>query len=198
VTWTDPAAAIPLFQTGDIFTEPNHKTYTIDNLLSVYHAVGSREYVEKGVQNSTTETSLYTTQPLIPGGTMGTVGSYTALLFGRMAQATTPTLLWTWRIKLGGSTVYTLSATGGNAVDTEGLWWLEIYIENMGSQSSQRIWGRGYKYPTGQATFPFTLSATSTVDTSVDQVFDITVQMGAAGANNYCYKTFSKQTAGKN
>ena len=198
MTWSDPNVAIPLFQTGDIFTEPNFKTYMIDNLLSVYHSVGSREYVEKGVQNSTTETSLYTTPPVIPGGTMGTVGSYAALLFGRQAQATTATLLWTWRIKLGGTTVATLSANGGNAVDTEKAWWWEIYIENMGSQSSQRIWARGAKDSGGQAYFPAIWTATSAIDLSVDQVFDITVQMGSAGANNYAYKTFSKQTAGKN
>lgn len=198
MTWTDPTAAIPLFQTGDVFTEPNFKTYVLDNLLSVYHTVGSREYVEKGVQNSTTETSLYTTQPLIPGGTMGTVGSYSALLFGRIRQGTSPTLSWTYRIKLGGTTVATLAANGGNATDSERFCWWEIFIENMGSQSSQRIWSRGATDGGGQSYFPGVFTATSTIDLSADQVFDITVQMGSAGASNYFFKTFSKQTCGKN
>ncbi len=198
MTWTDPNAAIPLFQTGDIFTEPNFKTYTIDNLLSIYHSVGSREYVEKGVQNSTTETSLYTTPPLILGGTMGTVGSYSALLFGRIRQGTSPTMNWTWRIKLGGATAVTLSANGGNATDNERNFWWEIYIENMGSQSSQRIWTRGAVDGGGQSYFPGVFTGTSAIDTSADQVFDVTVQMGSAGASNYAFKIFSKQSAGKN
>jgi hypothetical protein len=41
-------------------------------------------------------------------------------------------------------------------------------------------------------------TATSAIDMSADQVFDITVQMGSAGAANYVFKTFTKQNTGRN
>src|SRR3989304_4187391 len=101
MSWTHPATLSQSFDTNDIPTEANFDSL-FNNLLSLAHPLGSRETAEKGVQNSTAETSLYTAAPIIPAGTLGTTGSFHAFVSGRIRQGTTLNLTWTWKVKLGG------------------------------------------------------------------------------------------------
>lgn len=194
MSWTVPAS----YTTNEVVTASKLNTHIRDNMLALPHIVGSREYAEKGVQNSITETSLYTTAPVIPGNTLGTGGTFHAIMMGRTRQGTTSALNWTWRIKLGGSAVITDGPTaGGGGTSTEGLWWCEVFVEAAGATNSQRVWWRADNTAL-YARVPSLLTATSAVDMTADQTFDITAQMGTAGTNDLVFKNFSKQYIGQN
>lgn len=198
MTWTDPAVGSALFDTNDIPTEGNFDLYIFNNLLSLPHPYGSRETSEKGVQASTSETSLYTTPTVITGGDLGTTGTFYAYLSGRIRQGTTAGMNWTWKYKLGGAAILTDGPTaGGGATDGADVAFLiEMWIEALGSESSQRLIVQSSETAFARTT---TLSSvTAAVDMTVDQSFDVTVQMGAAGANDLCFKQFSKQSLGRN
>ena len=196
MAWTDPNTLSAAFDTDDVPTGANFDSL-FNDLLSLAHTYGARETAEKGVQNSTTETSLYTTPPTLTGGDVGTIGTFGAILSGRFRQGTTAALVWTWRVKLGGTTLATFSVGGGGSTEGEANWWVEVFIEAQASQSSQRLWCRGSHNAVFARSLTI-LTATSAIDLSVDQTFDFTVQMGTAGANDYAFKQFSKQYLGKN
>jgi hypothetical protein len=190
--WTDP----PTFVLDQLVTPTHMNTYLRDNTLALMHPVGSREFASAGPSNTLTETSLYTSPPTIPGGAVGTSGTFVAYIAG-LQQQFFAGLSWTWRVYLGATAVLTYTQAGGNASGTEGAFWLEVTVEALGAANAQAILVKGGTKAT-QAVIPTVAYATSSVDLSADRVFDVKVQVSHAGVGDHALKQFSKQMVGKN
>jgi hypothetical protein len=192
MTWTDPAT----YSSSELVTPAKLNTHWRDNELALLHPIGTREFVEVTAAGSA-ELSLYKVQPVIPAGALGTTGTFIAYLYGRNKQGGSPNLTWTWRVYLGGIVVLTYANAGGNALDNEGQFWIEVRVEATGSASSQAIVVRG-DTTASQARVPDSAISTSTVDLGADRAFNVTLQCSTANMDNYAVKQFSKQLVGRN
>lgn len=151
------------------------------------------DFTEKGVQNSTVETSLFNTVPTIPGGVMGTFGTLHVFMYGRIRQGTTASLTWTYRVKVNGATIATGTSTGGATTEAaESNWVFHYIIRNRGATNSQICLTEKERNYSGVSRIPGQanpLYANGTIDTTANWTFNLTAQMSAAGANDYIYRT---------
>jgi len=193
MSWTAPRTWV----TGEVVTSSLFNTHIRDNQLSSEHPHGSVETSEQGPSNTTTETSLFGTTPTIAASDISATGTYTCFMLGRARQGTTSSLTWRWRVKLGATTVLdTTAIAGGAATATEVQFRLECIIQNLDSESSQRVFL--HMQHNGQYVYQPFLHGTSAVATTSSLVFDITLQLGTAGANDYLLKQYSTQSIRRN
>jgi hypothetical protein len=189
MTWTAPYD----FTTDEVVTAPILDTYVSGNLLSLMHAYGTRETNTITVASTTSETSLYTTPPVLVGGDLGSTGTFEAL--HHITGDTTADGL-TIRIKLGATTVRTILT---NASGTCSGGFLRVNIEALGSEASQRV-TTSFEEPdglfTGAANVRFT--DTAAVDLTTNQTFNVTVQPDISSANAKLVSLFRKQMLGRN
>jgi len=190
--WTAPLT----FTSNQLVTPAELNTHWRDNELALMHPVGEREFAEVTAGSTTVETSLYTVKPVIPAGAVGTTGTFIADILGRNRQGGEQ-ITWTWRMYLGDTLVVTFAQQGGNAIDSEGQFWLQIRIEAQGAANSQSIVVTGDTTAV-QARIPSLVYATSAIDLGADRAFDVTLQADQTNSLNYAVKQFSKQYVGRN
>jgi hypothetical protein len=153
------------------------------------------------VQNSVTETSIYTKS--IAGNDMGTNRMLELLLQGDFLHNNVAGDSIRFRVKFGGTTIYDSGAVLqlGNATGaSRHPWDWQLRLENLGATNSQMMEGiiqgefanaaaptTGIGAPQTGANFWFSsmgLGTPSTIDTTTAQTLDLTVQWSAASVNN--------------
>jgi hypothetical protein len=172
-----------------------------------------RQAAGSAITNTTTETSLYS--KAIGGGDLGIWGTFDLVIYGDMLHNTADPL--TWRIKWGSGIVRMQNAdsssvipTGSGSVPYE----LRVQLWNNGGTSSQILWATlmywspaGAAGTTGIGNFNGSASAGvlggimadyPSIDTTVGQTFDITVQWSAASANNSIRRVTARALLGQN
>lgn len=195
-----------LFEDGDIFTQSNIVTYIGDNIMSIPHRVGL-DTADRDVANSTSELSIWSTTAggiTVGGNKMGTNGMVWMKLAGDFLYNNNVANTLTLRLKFGGATVLTIWAEALHTTLSASRfgWWLEAYICNRGATNSQLCWSRGgarinTASLSGHAGFcPAT--ATAAVDTTANQVLDVTAQWNAASVNNSWRKNWAVAMLGRN
>jgi hypothetical protein len=191
VTWTDPRTWV----TDEVVTSSQLNTHVRDNLLSVQHAHG-RENSQKGPVNTTSETSLYTTAPVIAANSLGSTGSFYAFHAGIAKQGVSSSGGFTIRVKFGGSAV--ISQTWGDTLNagSEGYWMIQVFLENLSATNSQRVVLDINSSVNRMAGFLY--HATAAVDTTSAQTFDVTIQPGTASNDMYVYSQFRKHLLAQN
>jgi len=183
MTWTDPADAIALFETGDVFTESNFKTYSLDNLLALLHPYAYSP-TDVDVVNTVTETILWS--QVITGGDMGASGSLELFTFGDFLWNNNTADTLTLRLKFGGSPVMTmLGGTLSSSLSaTRQTWYARAYVFNSATNAQTfYVEGRADRSSGGDNEI-WALPATAAVDTTVDQTLELTAQWSAASVND--------------
>lgn len=176
MTWTDPRTWV----TGEVVTSSQLNTHLRDNLDALEH----RFYVENnlnGPLNTTSEVSLFNTQPVIPAGAMGANGMFRLLANGDGRQISFCT--FTIRVKIGATTIHTHVDAGAGGSGNAGSVDMELRIWNTGSTGSQRYYG----LTLGSATYigGDYYQGTASIDTTAAKTVDVTVQPSVADAGNY-------------
>jgi len=194
MTWSSPEVGKSFFETDDVPTEGNISTYIFDNLLAIQHPYDYSPS-DVDVNTTTSETSLWS--KVIAANDLGSNGHMIARLSGdylfNNAAANTATI----RVKFGGSTVMThtfgAQSTLGGAVRYH--WRLIAQVGNKGAANSQEVssvsWWHNHQFVssasatgTAQASTILHGSNYTSVDTTSDQTFQVTVQWSASSANN--------------
>ena len=195
MTWTDPL--LTAFETGDVLTEANVKTYVLDNLYSLPHPLEAPTTAALTVTSTTTETTVYSVT--VPANAMGTNGAVRMEMRGQFAHNNAAGDTITLRAKFGGVTFWELTSNLGNANSaTANPWWLNIEVFNEGATNAQDAFLEGYVWSAavaanassgigGLITNGFDLAGASTitsmaVDTTANQTLAFTVQWSASAA----------------
>ena len=204
MTWTD--YDITLFQDGDILTESNLTTYVGNNLLSLPHHI-ALDAADRDVGTTTSELSLWSTTAggvTVPANKMGTSGTVTMRLCGQFLYNNNTANTLTLRLKFGGATVLTIWAETLHttlSASTFG-WWLEATVQNRAATNSQLLWSRGGARLNTASLSGFAHFSppptTSAVDTTANQVIDVTAQWNASSANNTIRKNWGITTLARN
>jgi len=160
-------------------------------------AVVDRDLTQVDVTSNTNATSIWGTGGgfSLEAGTLGATGGVRFRLFGDFLKNVSGSFVL--RVKLGDTTVLETEQFVTSNNSQRALWAIEVWMLNNGSESAQK-WGAAFharRYPTASgATWIIDESdntdgydgvgyAASTVDTSEEQVLDITVQNSASSAN---------------
>ncbi len=149
--------------------------------------------------NTVAEQTMYSFS--IPAGTLNSTSILRLTTLGSYRAGSVGACTWTWRLKLGGVTVW--AATSNDLVSslTDGAVFFEVVIQCCGSLSVQSIVGHGGMSrataltgigavatltgtPTYSSQEPFGIVADSTVDMSLAQTLAITAQMSLGNNNN--------------
>lgn len=215
MTWTDPSAAITLFQTGDVFTESNFKTYILDNLLSLPHPLEAPTTADNDVNTTASETTFYSVT--VPANSLGTNGMAEMLILGDYLFNNSTADTCAVRVKFGGVTILGDSfglPTSINASRWPFVW--RVFLANKGATNSQWLnftathvdarvgapttgWG-GLTAETADGGQGGVLgpSSAATIDTTVDQTLLVSVQFSASSANNSIARRWARTLIGKN
>lgn len=209
MTWTDPL--LTAFETGDVLSEANVKTYVLDNLYSLLHPVAAPTTAELDINTSTAETTVFSVT--VPANTMGTTGAVSMRLFGDCLHNNAAGDTVTIRVKFGGITLFSgstpfISATGANRQP----WYSSIYVFNTGATNAQTMHGE-WRAMGANTAAPATglgglnnqtdglfasVSGASTVDTTTNQSFLVSAQWSASSANNSFRRRWAMAYIGKN
>lgn len=145
---------------------------------------------EVTVTNTVTETTIWTFT--IPGGDMGANDAIRLMLSMSWLQNTGVTQTWTYRVKLGGTTILTATPTLATAGATTGGGFLTAVIKNAGATNSQK----GIMAVTGGAAVPVSgqpgAFGTSAIDMTINQALAVTVQFAAATATQTLVELFAE------
>lgn len=144
------------------------------------------------VSSTTSETNLFSTTLL--GGTIGANRVLRFSGFGDVLNTTGGNVTFTFRIKLGGTTILAPAAFTVGTGQNRAALRIDFEIWNRNSESSQHWYGGllitdgSTDSTAGTMRVPFTNgsvagSNASAVDTSTDQTLAITVQMGTSSAS---------------
>jgi hypothetical protein len=90
-------------------------------------------YTDVSDTNTSAEETIYT--KTITGGTLGTTGAMRLLLWGDYVRNNAQN--WTWRWKLGGTTILAWTFTATNLGATRVGFWGELTVANQNSESAQ-------------------------------------------------------------
>jgi len=191
VPWTDPRTWV----TGELVDGTMMNTHVRDNLRAVLHPL-AQSGATVLVSNSTVQTSLGSFT--VPANTMGANGVLDVLYQGEQRAQTSSNLSGTVRISLGGVTVLSGSynAQTYNVNQDWKFWELIVRVINLGSTGSQFVSGNfrhAYDSGTNDTTTRGSIAyfgvlegaghAYASVDTTVDRIFDATIQLSNANAN---------------
>lgn len=139
------------------------------------------EASDAGPSASTTETSLFTTLPVIRAYTMTTNRPVNVTIYGDLSGANAAKAL-TLRVKLGSTTILTTHAEVIADVSTNNFR-LDVLIAPNASETSQRTsLTFNCQSPTTSAVDTIIDYETSSVDCTADQALDITAQWGVAAS----------------
>ncbi len=157
---------------------------TAVKLASGLSTPARQEAVETTLQtvaNVTTEETIFS--QTITGGVIGTSG---ALMFRALLEARSSGATCTYRLKIGGVTVHTISGVVANAGGHFGQG-LEAIIANIASESAQRS---EMKISGNTGFAHVNVLVSSAVDTSVNQTLELTAQWSVAPAQNPSIRLF--------
>lgn len=136
-----------------------------------------KDTASKTTTSNTSEQSIFTTTPTIKGGSMGATGTLEVKAFGTFgAAAATKTL--TIRVKLGSTTILTTHAETVANTNAQN-WDMDIVIQNTATNAQKT----SLRFTSTQATSGSAVEViqdyeTATVDTTLDQALDISIQWG--------------------
>lgn len=200
MTWTD--FSNPLFEDGDILTEPNIVTYIGDNLMSLPHRL-AMDAADREVVSTTSELSFWSTTAggvTVPANAMGANGSVCMWLKGDYLFNNSNGDTLTIRVKWGGSTVATPFSAALRTISASRFgWWLKIYVDNRASASAQVVSQVGFIFNTTTVQNEVaTLPVTAAIDTTAAQTLDVTAQWSASSANNSWKKLWAITTLARN
>jgi len=150
-----------------------------------------QQTADKTVIDTVTETTLLATgvgTMTLPANIVKVGSSFRINMQGRISDTATPTL--EFKIKLGGITVVSTGAITLGAVSDDH--WILIFtgvVRSVGTTGT--LMGTGTFLTEQNDHFGLTVAAPITIDTTVDQVLDVTVTWGTANVSN----TITSQTA---
>ena len=211
MTWTDPAAAVALFETGDVFGASNFNSYVLQNLLSMPHPLEAPTTSALDVVSTVAETTLYSVT--VPGNAMGANGSVEMFLMGDYLHNNVAGDTLRFRFKFGGVTWYSSITDFGTSLGANRQpWKLELAMMNVGATNVQRGYGT-VQYFSANVTAPtigignVTVdtfqplgmgSAAGTVDTTVNQTLLVSVEWSASSANNSFARRWARTLIAQN
>ena len=199
--WTDPSAAP--FTTGHLMTQAEIATYWTDNMLATLHP-----FALSGSTVDVANTAVATTlgQVTIPANSLGANGTLHIKYLGDHLYNNSTSNTLRLRLYFGGGGAILDGTFGtGNANINAGRrpWRFEFFLSNLGATGSQIVhMSAGPTGVTGVGSLgDFTSAAgilatgtnsdsgfefqnSASVDTTSDQVFNLTAQWSAASANN--------------
>jgi hypothetical protein len=139
-----------------------------------------RSFTTTTVGNTNAEGTIYSYT--IPAGTMANARCVRMIIWGTYLNNTGANRTLTVRLKLGGTTILT-KASGAIATSaTTVFFWGSFQITNNNATANQRAglnfqWERG-----GTDISPIIETGAATIDTTVDQLMEVTVQHSATSA----------------
>lgn len=125
------------------------------------------------VSNTTTETAIFT--HTIQGGLMGTTKELSFRLICTLTSVLVPPNI-TVKIKFGGATLTSMSGISISAGLTATPFIIEGLIANAGTANAQIIYSKFIQANTSLINAQPMAYADGTIDTTINQVFQITVQ----------------------
>jgi hypothetical protein len=198
--WTNPRDWV----TDEVVTGTIMNTHVRDDLLALLHPFHN-ENTTITVSNTTNQTSLFTTAPVITGGSMGANGRIEVELWGIYVM-NAGAMTMTVRVKFGGVTQITASVATATADPSTNAWKMNVTILNRASASSQMVYlngngqtpGGGDSFGRGSMLELNDITITPTVNTASDQTLDVSVQWSAASASaswsKYSSRVYVAQT----
>jgi hypothetical protein len=143
------------------------------------------------IDNTVTETAMFSFT--VPGGTLGTTNSIVVKAGGDVLNASGAGATYILRVKYGGVTIYQDSTASYSSSVTARPWYLEFHLVAQDSTSAQICYGNGAPWNAASATTGIGdlatashvnfQSAASTVDSTTDQTFTVTIEQSVANAD---------------
>lgn len=135
------------------------------------------------ISNSTTETSLLSLT--VPAGALGTANCLHLSILGQVMNATGSSVLYTYSLKYGGSTIANAVENVGTGADRISA--IDFRVVNDGVTDAQLV----DRVLTGTSAYSRTLATVGAVDSTAAQTLEITMTIGTASSN----ATYTKKYA---
>ena len=132
------------------------------------------------VQNTNVETTIYSAT--VKGNAMGATGILTCELGGDLQNSSGGTIVLTFRVKFGGTTVATLKVSVANFAGTGG-YFIRARVGNNGNTNAQRNFAMLIASKNGSWDGTSADYAGAAINTTSDQTLSITAQWASANAN---------------